>query len=1735
MRVRTGVSVLSARSRRAGVLLISAALTASILVGSAAAADEPIAADDSSAPVKVAKPTDSDDDGKLDAPDSVSASAGAMAAKKPVESLEDRTETSTTTANPDGTFTLLDYQSPVRIKRDGEWLDIDPTLEKQPDGSYRPKVSAADIVISGGGDKDAGQVTFDDGRSVAVTWPAALPEPTIDGGVATYRLSESTDLLMIVGDDGVAARIRLNQRPADDDPVFTFGLRTDDLTVAEDSTGGLSLKDDEGNAIGGTSKLVAWDAKTDEAGQPLDKVALDADLDQTAKSGDVVTHDLDLTTPAGFLTDPDTEFPVIVDPDIAGMEALADTWVREGDTSDHSNETQLVVGKSANPGYSAISFVKWSLGRIPANATVISANLSLHQWFAASCGPTSMVVQPVAQDWGAQNLQYTTRPASHSFDYQYVSDNRGYQCGNSGRVSLPATNYVNNWRAGFYGNYGLRLGVPQANEGQSSYQRRFCSYHALSSDANCPNAAYEPALAVTYNQPPNTPSLEITRGGNPATVYATVSDPNPESNLRVYVAVRTSDGADVWGGYSNSTSGTGSQQVRVRLPYLPRGNYKMESQAVDDNNATSGVSPSTNFSIETEFGSQSWFSTTQHGLTDRSGLQVNNRTGNLAVQASDISVNSRGIDLDVTRMYNSQSVQAAASNTGGDALRTGTSMGKGWSLSVGPDVWLEKNGQNFDYHAPGGTVFGAFKPDSDTSDPDDFKKPRGGVGADLKRNTNGSFTLTFRKSQLKYDFEVRGTGGHAYLKTIRDRSDNKIQFSYALGSTPNGRPLLTTILDATGRSFAVTYTGDSITSISGPTTGTNARTWSYEYTDGYLTKYTDPASKATNYSYDPAGTPGAKLLRTITGPRTTASFEYYTSAGEEASDLDRLKKTKYQADASTPYEFTWNYRRRNTVAPCNDASEYATTVTDARAKITSYCFTDDSGTGPDGTKTRVFDALDNVKQTGYTADQGMKTVTSPENSGTAVNGSTVAGYGTISDQLNTITEPKTSSSQSTSAPVTTFAYDHGDTSPAGGTYLPSTIADPNSDCSTYEYNEQGYTTAAYTGLIAAAGTCTKGTKLGFHREYNSDGTVRQSWDANAFGAGDTEQSNLGEDRKTVYTYWEAGQTGGNVGQLKTIRKPGGSCDAPRKLCTSYEYDGLGRVGTVTDGRGKVTRYAYDALDRNIAVYFNNATSCATGNTNCVTYTYDDEGNLTTRVDKSGTSTFAYDGLNRQISQTSPGTTVGLKYDGNGNLTEHSQQVTGQAAQVTTYGYDDANRNITVSVAGTTIRISPDKDGRVKQIEFPTNGTGTGLRANYEFNKAGKPKSANVTSASGNTLRKYEYDYTKDLVDGPGEVLVESDQLQRREIKDSGAALNSITTYKYEEGRLKEATDNNGPSWIYTHDKVGNVLSEQTAGTTTYFGYDRAGQYCWGGPSNGSPGDQLDTTCHTGPSGSFNLGHDAAGNNTALASNPITYNDDSQVTSIDGVAQAYLDRGNNLRTTAGGTNYLNTPLGVGAQKVGTQYSYTVRDPKGTILATYGPLGTTYFFSEYNGNVAALYSSAGAEVGSYKYGPYGKTTVSGSVGALNPIRYLGAIQDKTSTGADGGYKLGARYYDARGHFTQPDSIAGTINDPKTLTSYNYAGGDPINSGDPSGNSFQDFFEKVGPVGDIIEGTRAIQNGDWNKVAGIIVGEATGAAFTGSCLGTFGLTLVGAPLCPIVGVGISEANAYSTETVLDRVTNG
>ncbi|MGL5829184.1 MAG: DNRLRE domain-containing protein, partial [Angustibacter sp.] len=99
----------------------------------------------------------------LSRPDAVSAAVTARAQGSRVEVTSERTGTSTTWANPDGSSTTEQHAGPIRVRdAAGAWRDVDLGLVQDADGSVAPPVHPVDLKLSG-------PTTTADVSTVAVT------------------------------------------------------------------------------------------------------------------------------------------------------------------------------------------------------------------------------------------------------------------------------------------------------------------------------------------------------------------------------------------------------------------------------------------------------------------------------------------------------------------------------------------------------------------------------------------------------------------------------------------------------------------------------------------------------------------------------------------------------------------------------------------------------------------------------------------------------------------------------------------------------------------------------------------------------------------------------------------------------------------------------------------------------------------------------------------------------------------------------------------------------------------------------------------------------------------------------------------------------------------------------------------------------------------------------------------------------------------------------------------------------------------------------------------------------------------------------------------------------------------------------------------------------------------------------------------------------------------------------
>ncbi|MFJ8536835.1 LamG domain-containing protein [Streptomyces sp. NPDC093591] len=386
--------------------------------------------------------------------DESTALAQAQASGAPVEVTADRTEYSTTHANPDGTFTLTQSSTPQRVKQDnGSWGAVDPTLERRPDGRIAPKGAVVDLSFSGGGSgADMLRLGKDD-RSVTLGWRDALPEPTLDGATATYaNVFDGVDLQLTATAEGYREVLVVKTPEAAENPALEhveLAASGDGLTVAPGAGGGLRALDEDGNAVFRGPAGQMWDSAGDTGSGPQTQL-LTADTGVPANgesqndpsqpdAGDAsavlpvkvddgsvaVQPDLEL------LRGDDTVYPVYIDPSI-GLGAQERTkissdedefWMFEGDKG--VGKCGTADGYSCGSGYVDRMYFEFAPTKL-AGKYVLDATFRAKETWSFNCEPHWVDLERTDNISEATNWPGPTQ--LDQMGDQYVSAGRGSLC-----------------------------------------------------------------------------------------------------------------------------------------------------------------------------------------------------------------------------------------------------------------------------------------------------------------------------------------------------------------------------------------------------------------------------------------------------------------------------------------------------------------------------------------------------------------------------------------------------------------------------------------------------------------------------------------------------------------------------------------------------------------------------------------------------------------------------------------------------------------------------------------------------------------------------------------------------------------------------------------------------------------------------------------------------------------------------------------------------------------------------------------------------------------------------------------------------------------------------------------------------------------------------------------------------------------------------------------------------------
>lgn len=1092
--------------------------------------------------------------------------------------------------------------------------------------------------------------------------------------------------------------------------------------------------------------------------------------------------------------------------------------------------------------------------------------------------------------------------------------------------------------------------------------------------------------------------------------------------------------------------------------------------------------------VPSAYGDASYLSESSNQLNDRSTLKVDNASGNVLIDNRDVSVSGDGTPVDLDRVYNS-----TPSNTG--------QFGSGWRLSGGPDVKLDPLGDgDFDYVDPTGTYHAFMHNPAGTG-----WLSSAGLDADLTASGT-NYTITYHASQEQLTFTQEGCSGTCAYVEVSDqtRSGANTQVSYAYTGSQ-----LTSVTDAQGRAFRVTYNGAGYIKKITDANISPTRTWQYGYTGSKLMSYIDPDGNETDYAYnsynrvkqitDPANESGSR-------PTTTLTYQPGSGAPEGQVALIDYANPAVGGGAGggiSGYQFSYTESVGSTVAAGTDNCPRTTTpydqvvaenltvtdVTDPQGGTTTYCG------NVNNQILSTYDGVHDHRSASYSANLD------PQSSSDAMATAAVYQYNYDGNSnLTSITEP--ANSGSTTAATSTLNYSSSGFT--GAQYQPSSESDSSNDCSSADYYPSSSSTPGqlkdvYSGQTSGTGACTGTPTSTKSYTYNPDSGAANS----TAPAGTIATATNGNTGVTHYAYTAHGD-------LAAVAQPGatlsGSSCVASTLCTGYTVDGDARLLTKTDGNSTTTTYTRDAMDR--VTQINTATgACTPSAGTCVKYTYDAEGNLISRTDVTGTTTFDFDINNRMIKQHDPDTSlITQTFDGAGNLTGYSYTPPGGSPDGATYVYNAAQELTSVHDTTGTITFSEDADGRRHTVLYPN-----GLLITYGYTAAGKVASITPSGGTG-TPPTLSYAYTT----GSGSTIADHDLLQTSTSNATGTSVTSTYGYNHT-ANLTSVTASTGPgNYSYGHDNDGNLT---TISNTTGTGGTACNAYNSADETTATYPTYSGSTC-TGTAGIWNDDADGQLRTSTPAGFVLTYNSLGQTATAYHPGEAtvtygYADVGNTLRVSAsvagGGTvGYANGPLGLvsrtaaGTLAGSTSYDGTTdytRDPSGTLLDEHGgPAGTNFYETDRQGSTVALTGTTGVGVtATYTYTPYGNSvTATGTAANDNPFRYIGGYLDAIES--DAFYHLGARYYNRGGWFTQPDPSG------QETDNYLYADGDPANYEDPGG---QFSFD------DVVSG-----------IVGGLTGLATGIVCAGTTFGVGAVT----GTCELLGVATGTAAGIATSEYYD-----
>jgi RHS repeat-associated protein len=449
--------------------------------------------------------------------ENLNADIGELPNKLPKEKLEltnKRTPFSTRYLNPDGSFTeeIFMEQQFYQDPSDKKWKKIDNKLKNSTKKAGKFENTANDQKVWFTQETGNGELVTVEKNEKTISFvpvKAKKVKGTVKNNEVNYKgIFDNVDVHYRVQGSAVKEDIILNQYQNEN--TFSFELKMKGVTPHKEKNGTIIFKDSKGKQVWFFELPFMTDAK----GKYSDNVSFELRKENGKTFVDVIADQ-------AFLEDPETQYPVTIDPTINSWDVLRDNFIASSfPDSIFSSNTYMHTGYNSYFGTTR-ALVEFYLPSLPSDSKISSANFNAYQTKSDTTNTTIDLYR--TSNWSS-SVTWNTQPTIGSKVEGSTTNNTA-----NTYWQWDITQLVKDWYNGDQANYGFML--KQQNETTSPYR----TFNSVNSGNNTPR------LTVNYTVDPigQEEFWSVTEEGiNPANGNLFVSDTDistpgrgPESSI----------------------------------------------------------------------------------------------------------------------------------------------------------------------------------------------------------------------------------------------------------------------------------------------------------------------------------------------------------------------------------------------------------------------------------------------------------------------------------------------------------------------------------------------------------------------------------------------------------------------------------------------------------------------------------------------------------------------------------------------------------------------------------------------------------------------------------------------------------------------------------------------------------------------------------------------------------------------------------------------------------------------------------------------------------------------------------------------------------------------------------------------------------------------------------------------------------------------------------------------------